>query len=400
MNYESTLKQYFKYPNDFKKMYEEKYNSTSTLHFNFIINEHPSFFFYSLPVFEKVLSIYQKSNILNDIFKSLPPIAGKQYIRNTLVVEVKKTNEIEGVFSSRKEIFELVEDLKSMKSNKIGSIINKYLMLLDEKNSNRDIRTCADIRKIYDDMFYSNGTSLIEKKNELDGLYFRNNFVGVYDSSERLIHKGISGEENIISGMEEALEVINNSSINIFIRLAIFHYMFEYIHPFYDGNGRVGRYIVSQKLYDEIGDVFAFRVSAAINAKKNKYYKAFEDTEDVRNYGDITTFVYEFLDIIEEEYNNSIEYAKSKKELLDKINKEIIEKNNDKYSKHQSNVLWVLAQAYVFSDFGVTAQDISEIVGVSVKTIRRVLASFKNEGILKEEKYSKAMFYSLQNIMV
>jgi Fic family protein len=176
--------------------------------------------------------------------------------------------------------------------------------------------------------------------------------------------------------------------------------MFEYIHPFYDGNGRVGRYIVSQKLYDEIDDVFAFRVSAAINAKKNKYYKAFEDTEDVRNYGDITTFVYEFLDIIEEEYNNSIEYAKSKKELLDKINKEIIEKNNDKYSKHQSNVLWVLAQAYVFSDFGVTAQDISEIVGVSVKTIRRVLASFKNEGILKEEKYSKAMFYSLQNIKV
>lgn len=399
MSYESTLKQFFKYPDDFKKMYEEKFKSSSSLHFNFVINEHPSFFNYSLSIFEKVLSVVQKSTTLNSIFKSLPPIAGRQYIRNTLVVEVKKTNEIEGVFSSRKEIFELAEDLKKNKSNKIGSIVNKYLMLLNEEN-HKDIRTCADVRKIYDDMFYSDGVSLIDKKNELDGLYFRNNFVGVYDTEEKLIHAGISGEKNIIDGIEEALEVLNNPSINIFIRIAIFHYMFEYIHPFYDGNGRVGRYIVSQKLYDEMDDVFAFRVSAAINAKKNKYYKAFEETEDKRNYGDITTFVYELLDIFEEEYDNSIEYAKEKKKLLDTINQEIIEKNKSKYTKHQLDVLWVLAQAYVFSDFGVTAKEIADVVNISVKTIRRLLSSFRKEGILKEEKYSKAMFYSLQNIGV
>lgn len=399
MSYESTLKQFFKYPDDFKKMYEEKFNSTSSLHFNFVINSHPSFFNYNLTIFEKVLSVVQKSTILNSIFKSLPPIAGRQYIRNTLVVEVKKTNEIEGVFSSRKEIFELVEDLKKNKSNKIGSIVNKYLMLLDE-DSHKDIHTCADVRSIYDSMFYSDGVSLIDKKNELDGLYFRNNFVGVYDAEEKLIHAGISGEKNIIAGIEEALEVLNNTSINIFIRLAIFHYMFEFIHPFYDGNGRVGRYIVSQKLYDEMDDVFAFRVSAAINAKKKDYYKAFEETEDTRNYGDITTFVYELLNIFEEEYDNSIEYAKEKKELLDTISQKIIEKNKGKYTKHQLDVLWVLAQAYVFSDFGVTAKEIADVVNISIKTIRRLLSSFRKEGILKEEKYSKAMFYSLKNIGV
>ena len=399
MSYESTLKQFFKYPDNFKKMYEEKLNSTSTLRFNFVINSHPSFFNYNLTIFEKVLSVVQKSTMLNSIFKSLPPIAGRQYIRNTLVVEVKKTNEIEGVFSSKKEIFELAEDLKKNKSNKIGSIVNKYLMLLNE-DSHKDIHTCADVRSIYDDVFYSDGVSLIDKKNELDGLYFRNNFVGVYDTEEKLIHAGISGEKNIIAGIEEALEVLNNPGINIFIRLAIFHYMFEYIHPFYDGNGRVGRYIVSQKLYDEMDDVFAFRVSAAINAKKKEYYKAFEETEDTRNYGDITTFVYELLDIFEEEYDNSIEYAKEKKKLLDTISQEIIEKNKGKYTKHQLDVLWVLAQAYVFSDFGVTAKEIADVVNISVKTIRRLLSSFRKEGILKEEKYSKAMFYSLKNIGV
>ena len=116
MNYESTLKQYFKYPDSFQQLLEEKLKSSSTLHFNLKIGNFSSFFYYSYPIFEKVFSVYQKSVKLNEIYNSLPGIAKNQYIRNTLVVEVKKTNEIEGVFSSRKEIFELTEDLK--KNNK------------------------------------------------------------------------------------------------------------------------------------------------------------------------------------------------------------------------------------------------------------------------------------------
>ena len=395
MNYENTLKQFFKYPDTFKQILDEKLNSPSTLHFNLKIKDSQTFFYYSYPLYEKVFSVFQKSVKLNKIYNSLPGIAKNQYIRNTLVVEVKKTNEIEGVFSSRKEIFELTEDLKkNNKSNKISSIVNKYLMLLDGEGE-KDIRSCADIRKIYDGMFFSDGESLIENDNKPDGLYFRKNTVGVYDLSNNVIHSGLDGEDKIISAMDEALEILNNKEINIFIRIAIFHFFFEYIHPFYDGNGRIGRYIISQKLYDEINDVFAFRVSAAINAKKNNYYKAFESTEDIRNSGDITTFAYELLDIFESEYDDSIIYAQNKQEQLNLLKKQLIDETHEKYSKHQEQVLWILIQARVFSDFGVTAKAIASTIGVSVKTTRTLLNFFKGKGMLVENKYSKTLYYNL-----
>ena len=398
MNFESTLKQFFKYPDEFNEILKEKINSSSSIHFNLLINDQNAFFYYNLPMFEKILSLVGKSNELKSIFNTLPAIAAKQYIRNSLVAEVKKTNEIEGVFSSRKEIFELAEDLKKKESNRISSIVNKYLLLLNGK-SNKEIRTCGDIRKIYDDLFESNGESLIEAKNKPDGLYFRNNFVGVYDASNKLIHKGIVGEKNIISAMEEALGFLNNKDINIFVRIALFHYIFEYAHPFYDGNGRVGRYIISQQLYTETQDVFAFRVSAAINSMKNKYYKAFEDTEDKRNYGDISLFVYELLDIFDNEYDKSIVYASQKRNALEEIRKELIVNNKYKCeSKHQMDVLWVLIQASVFSDFGVSLKEITKTLSISAKTIRRALDHFKSLGILTENKILRVIYYSINDI--
>ena len=267
-------------------------------------------------------------------------------------------------------------------------------MLLDGE-SEKEILTCADIRKIYDSMFFSDGESLIEDQDKPDGLYFRKNAVGVYDLANNVVHSGLDGEDKIIATMEEALEILNNKDINLFIRIAIFHFFFEYIHPFYDGNGRIGRYIISQKLYDEINDAFAFRVSAAINARKNNYYKSFENTEDARNNGDITTFVYELLDIFESEYDDSIVYAQNKQAQLNSLKKQLLDEKHEKYTKHQEKTLWILIQAFVFSDFGVTVKAIASTIGVSVKTTRSLLNFFKKKGMLVEKKYSKTLYYNL-----
>ena len=134
MEYESTLKLFFKLDSKtFSNELQRKLNSPDTLKFNLEINGVPSFFHYDRFIFDKVVSVETKNATLNNIFDSLPNIAKSQYIRNTLVAEVKNTNELEGVFSSRKNIFELTEDLKKRKSDKIGSIVNKYMMLLNNK---------------------------------------------------------------------------------------------------------------------------------------------------------------------------------------------------------------------------------------------------------------------------
>ena len=394
MEYESTIKLYFKMkPADFKVELENKLNSKDTLKLNVFINGNQVFFHYDSFIFNKLISVETKNVELNSIFNSLPLIAKNQYIRNTLVAEVKNTNELEGVFSSRKEIFELTEDLKKCKSDKIGSIVNKYMMLMNNKEE-KEISSCRDIRNIYDELFDINGKSLIADKDKPDGVYFRKNFVGVFDATGKLVHKGVTGENTIIEITEEALAVLNNADINTFIKLAIFHYIFEYAHPYYDGNGRIGRYLISSVVKKEKSDIFAFRVSSGINARKNQYYKAFELTEDTRNYADIGTFVYEFLDIFEKEYIASIEYAQKKKSAMDKLYKEYIDKGS--YSKNEKSVLYLLIQTRVFSDFGVSISDISSITEVSERTIRRLISQFKQQNMLNEKKYGKTIYYNLK----
>ncbi len=395
MKYDSVEKQFHKLTKEqFDEWFDKRFNSNTTYHFDIEIGKSPAFFCFDIPLFNKILEIQQKNDQLNNLFNNLPLIASQQYIRNSLVVDVKKTNEIEGVFSSRKEIFELTEDLKKRKSNKIGSIVNKYLLLLNGK-SEKKISSCEDIRKIYNELFIYGDESLIDPDKWPDGKLFRKDYVGVYDAgNDEPIHNGIVPEEKIIKYLDVAVSILNNQDINAFVRISLFHYIFEYAHPFYDGNGRIGRYLVSMFVKNKISSIFAFRISSGINNYKNKYYKAFKDTEGVLNKGDLTLFVYEFLDILDKTYDDCIDYAKSKKkELEDKYND--LKAKMPRLSKNEDNVLYVLTQATIFSDFGITIQEIQSTLKISVRTIRRCINTFKEKSILTEKRLSKKMLYSL-----
>lgn len=395
MKYDSVEKQFHKLTKEqFDEWFNKRFDSNNTYHFDIEIGHSPAFFCFDIPLFNKILEIQQKNSLLNSLFDDLPFIASKQYIRNSLVIDVKKTNEIEGVFSSKKEIFELTEDFKKRKSNKIGSIVNKYLLLLDGK-SEKKITKCEDIRKIYNDLFMYGDESLIDPDKWPDGKLFRKDYVGVYDGgSNEPIHKGIVPEEKIIEYLNAAISILNNQDINVFVRISLFHYIFEYVHPFYDGNGRIGRYLVSMFVKNQISNIFAFRISAGINNYKNKYYKAFKDTESVLNKGDLTLFVYEFLDILDKTYDDCIDYAgKKKKELENKFSG--LKKQMPQLSKNEDDVLFVLAQATIFSDFGIGIQEIQSTLKISVRTIRRCINLFKEKHILKENRFSKKMLYTL-----
>ena len=65
--------------------------------------------------------------------------------------------------------------------------------------------------------------------------FFRRKSVSVYSPHMKEIHRGISGETEIIACMEKALFILHNKSIPPLIRISVFHYLFGYIHPFYDG---------------------------------------------------------------------------------------------------------------------------------------------------------------------
>ncbi len=112
-------------------------------------------------------------------------------------------------------------------------MVNKYVKILNEEFPT--IESSITIRKLYDEILLQDVIAE-DKNDEPDGLIFRKNSVEI-SSGSKVIHHGIANEKGIIELMEKALKILNNEKINILIRVAIFHYLFEYIHPFYNGNG-------------------------------------------------------------------------------------------------------------------------------------------------------------------
>ena len=82
---------------------------------------------------------------------------------------------------------------------------------------------------------------------------------------------------------------------------------FENIHPFYDGNGRTGRYILAKYLSRKLDKFSGLVLSQQINHHKQDYYKAFRNTGDHLNRADATFFVETLLTFIKEGQENIIQ---------------------------------------------------------------------------------------------
>ena len=159
---------------------------------------------------------------------------------------MKKYNlqtKFEGVRSTRQEIREAIfAQGKYNPDVRLWGIVNKYNKIINDENIK--LKTCADIRNLYDDFILDeikrNNTSDIP-----DGNIFRKNSVDIVSGTQKTIHRGVYPESKIIDYMTKALQFLHDDSVSIFIRIAVFHYLLGYIHPFYDGNGRMSRFITS-----------------------------------------------------------------------------------------------------------------------------------------------------------
>ena len=108
----------------------------------------------------------------------------------------------------------------------------------------------------------------------------------------------------------------------------------------------------------------------------------------------MTTFVYDFLTILSLEYDCSIKYANDKKEKLNNILTRF--SNSDNYSKNEKRVINILAQAYVFSDFGISLKEISEVLEINQRTVLRAIERLKSNNLVACNRYSKTLFYNLE----
>lgn len=394
MSYKSLRKMYYLNKNEYETLFQNRFCSENAIHFNFTISNQPAFFFYHSEIMKMISEISLLDKKVNDILTcKLPRAAQTEYMKKSLIDEVLCTNEIEGIISTRKEINEIIEDLKqenvNSKPTKLKSLIQKYILLQKEDSS---VKTCEDVRRIYDELVLEDIVAY-NAQDRPDGQLFRSNGVQVKNEiSGKIMQEGVMPESRIIMMMSSALEILNNEAIEPLVRIALFHYIFSYIHPFYDGNGRTNRYISSLYLKKYYSDITAFRLSLTIKQNKSQYYEAFLDTNDPKNKGDLSTFVYEFIDIVKKSFEATVDYLLKKNDLL--TEKEI--KIKALQLPHNSEkVLWLLAQASLFNDGFFGIKQISETLNFSLTTTRQLVAKLVQSGYLEVYKESRKKVYNI-----
>ena len=118
MNYRKLSSIYFEDKMKFEQLYEQRFNSESSYRLDLKIGESMGFVLINPSILEKLDDIRKLDKVLSEKVNQLPTIALAQYTRKCLVDEIRLTNDIEGVVSTRKEINEILNDITGKKQGK------------------------------------------------------------------------------------------------------------------------------------------------------------------------------------------------------------------------------------------------------------------------------------------
>lgn len=392
MDYISLYKHFFTSKDNGKEVYESRFNSPSTIRFKITNKDYPFFVIINNEILRLSEQIYSlNSQIIKMVYADnrIPGIVVHWIIHHILIEEIRMTNEIEGVSSTRKEIKELLETTPPKHYKRLFGLVSKYSQLIN--NVSIDINDPIDIRKLYDSSMLKD----IEKENPEnipDGEVFRKEAVEV-DSGGKAIHTGINPESHIIQTMAEALNILNDEKLSLLVRVAVFHYLFGFIHPFYDGNGRMSRFISSAYLKKELDNLCALQLSVSCKMNQKQYYNSFQITNDIRNKGDLTYFVISFLEII---LSGLIALKESIEEKISHYfyYRKIIFGLKSINPKHNA-LLDVLLQCTLFDTDNLTVEQLVQITDHSKATIKKWLSNAEIQPFLVIDRSKRQYRYAL-----
>jgi len=379
---------YYKDEGEYKALYEKRISAESTCILPIKIGENKAFYCLNSEIYDISMKISKLDKKISLVRRELPKVALVQFANKCLIDEIKLTNDIEGVYSTRKELAAVLDEMDSKaKKKRFYGLLNKYKMLISDEEFSLD--TSTDIRDIYNDLVLKEVAEDCAD-NVPDGDIFRKDMAEVTTPTQKVIHQGAYPEAKIIQLMEQALNVLNQKEIPKLIRISIFHYLFGYIHPFYDGNGRTSRFISSYLLSKEFEFLIGFRLSYTIKAHIKEYYDAFKECNNEKNLGDLTPFIIMFLNIILESFENLYDALKKRKDLLHKFT--AVLENNKRMSEDEKSFAFVLIQASLFSNEGITKKQLETELSISESTVNKRLAKLRELGLLLEEKCKPAKY--------
>lgn len=289
--------------------------SPAAIHWDLMIGDFQMFALMTPEVatlIERIMSFEPKIQAQWD---GLPGRARDDYLHRMVIDEIQATNEIEQVRSTRKEISAAIKAVQAERPTENKRFMEMVRLYLDIGSDEAEgPQTLDDVRGIYDAVTAGE----IRDEDAPDGLRFRQGPVSV-ESGTKIVHTGVMPESAIDDALTVMLSQGRDASIPHLIRAAAAHFIFEYAHPFYDGNGRTGRYLLALDLRQVLAPYASLALSATVADNKDRYYRAFTDAENPLNRGDLTRYLIAMLEIIAEAQHRLLLDLSERREKIDAV---------------------------------------------------------------------------------
>lgn len=203
---------------------------------------------------------------------------------------------------------------------------------------------------------------------------FRSHPVGVVDSKGNILHFGTL-PDYVPKLMNELFKWVCESDLPMLIKSCVFHYEFELIHPFSDGNGRIGR-LWHTLLLSKWNTIFEWLpIESIISEHQQEYYEAI----NISNIdGNSTKFIEFMLSVI---YSSLIESSKMSDEMSDDI-------NTSKASSRKTAIMKFLKK----NEF-IANSDVCKILNISPATANRILRELVQDGELEKVRKGRLWAY-------
>ncbi len=273
---------------------------------------------------------------------------------------LRRENRIKTIHSS------LAIEQNTLTLEQVTSVINGKRIL----GPPQDIREVKNAYEAYERVSvldpYSLKNLLLAHKIMMEGLVkeagsFRSGNVGVYAGTE-LIHAGTPAKY-VPNLMNQLFTWLKQSKYHPLVKSCVFHYEFEFIHPFADGNGRTGR-LWQSLILQKWKEVFAWiPVETLVYENQEEYYKVLQHSDKV---GDSTEFVEFMLGMIRNALKE-ISETHSQTNVVINVGRNVV--------TNEEKIIALLRQ-----DGNMSANMLAVSVGVTERQAQRILAKLKAEG--------------------
>ncbi|WP_431167646.1 Fic family protein [Tenacibaculum halocynthiae] len=323
----------------------------------------------------------EKIGYMQGVLKTLPEKYHIQTLQDILVAEAIKTSEIEGEYLSRKDVLSSIKNNLgiSQKKEKVRDVHAKGIanMITSARETFQEPLT-KEMLFEWHVMIFPTATKIAvgQWRQHSEPMQVISGAMG-----KEKVHFEAPPSERVPKEIEAFITWFNETAPNgknpikyAPIRSAIAHLYFETIHPFEDGNGRIGRTVAEKALLQTVDIPLLISLSTTIEAEKNLYYEALKEGQ--RN-NIITNWIKYFVDVVlksQIESENLINFILQKTKLFDTY--------KDQLNERQIKVInRMLKEGHKGFEGGMTAKKYISIAKTSKPTATRDLQHLLKTGV-------------------